>query len=130
MPNAITSLNLEHVAGEADEVGADTEAGTRAGRGADGRRVDVEDGERGGGDEGDHGDLTPLHRLAGDDERGNRDGETLEKILHKAGDKSSNINARGGGRLRLRVHVYSDSERIFHTTLGTCPGTEITDFPG
>ena len=46
-------------------MGANTEAGTRAGRRAYAGGVDVQDGERGEGDQGDHADLRQLEALAG-----------------------------------------------------------------
>lgn len=48
-------------------MGADTEAGTRARRRADRRGVDVQDGERGQGNEGNHADLGELEALAGEE---------------------------------------------------------------
>ena len=50
--------------GEANEVGAETEAGARAGRRANRRGVDVEDGEHGEGRQGDGSDLLDAELLA------------------------------------------------------------------
>ena len=69
-------------AGEADQVGADTEAGTRAGRAADRRGVDIEDGEDGEGSQRNRADLIGAELLARQQPAGNRDGETLQGILN------------------------------------------------
>jgi len=45
-------------------MGANTEAGTRARRRADGGGVDIQNGERGQGNEGNHADLRQLEALA------------------------------------------------------------------
>jgi len=50
---------------EAYEVGANTEAGTRARRRAYAGGIDIEDGERGQRNEGNHADLGELEALAG-----------------------------------------------------------------
>ena len=57
--------HLFGVSREADKVGANTEAGTRARRRADAGGVDVQDGERRQGNEGNHADLGQLETLAG-----------------------------------------------------------------
>lgn len=46
-------------------MGANTEAGTSASRRADAGGIDIEDGERGEGNEGNHTDLGQLEALAG-----------------------------------------------------------------
>lgn len=91
---------------ESNEVGADTEARTRARRGTDRGRLDVEDGERGKGDEGDHADLTVLERLPREDKRRDGDGETLQGILDATGDEVRNIERRGRRRLGLGLHLF------------------------
>jgi hypothetical protein len=88
---------------ESNEVGADTEASTCAGRRADRRSIDIENSESGRGDEGDHGDFTGLEGLARKDERGNCHRETLEKILDDASNEIPHIERRSG-RLGLRLH--------------------------
>ena len=49
---------------EAYEVGTNTEAGTRARRRADAGGIDIQNGERGQGNEGNHADLRQLEALA------------------------------------------------------------------
>ena len=46
-------------------MGANTEAGTSAGRRADAGGIDIQDGERGQRNEGNHADLGELETLAG-----------------------------------------------------------------
>ena len=94
---------------EADEVGADTEASTCAGRGTDRRGLDIEDGERRQGNEGDHADLTVLQCLPREDEGGDGNGETLQGILDATGDEVRNVERRGRRRLRLGLHLFVKS---------------------
>lgn len=63
--------------GEANEVGAETEASALAGRNADGWGEHIQDGEDRGGEEGKGGNLVEGQSLARDEERRRRDGETL-----------------------------------------------------
>lgn len=91
---------------ESNEVGADTEASTRAGRSTDRGGLDIEDGERGQGDEGDHADLTVLERLAREDKRRDGDGETLQGILDATGHEVRNVERRGRRRLGLGLHLF------------------------
>ena len=86
---------------EADQVGANTETGTRAGRRADRRGVDVENGEHGQRRQGNRADLVDAELLAWEQVAGDGDGEALEGILHEALDEVGDINAnrRGGGSL-------------------------------
>jgi len=86
---------LEAATGEANKVGADTEASTLAGRGTDGGGDDVEDRENGRGNNAERYDLVPRERAAGHEDRGNRDKEALHEILHGA------VND-----FRRGVHVY------------------------
>jgi len=65
-------------------VGANTEAGTGARRRADGGGIDIEDGERGQGNEGNHADLRQLEALAGEEVRRNRNSQTLKGVLDSA----------------------------------------------
>ena len=77
---------LEPAAGEANEVGADTEASALASRRADRGRDNVEDSEDGRSDNAERHDLIPGERAAGDEDRRHRDEETLDKILNHAID--------------------------------------------
>ena len=87
-------------------MGADTEARTRARRGTDRGRLDVKDGERGQGDEGDHADLAVLERLPREDKGRDGDGETLQGILDATGDEVRNVKRRGRRRLGLGLHLF------------------------
>lgn len=66
-------------------MGANTEAGTRACRRADAGGIDIQDGERGQGNEGNHADLGQLEALAREQVGRNRYGETLKGILDRTG---------------------------------------------
>ena len=66
-------------------MGANTEAGTRARRRADAGGIDIEDGERGQGNKGNHTDLGQLESLAGQQISRNGYGETLKGVLDGAG---------------------------------------------
>ena len=72
---------------ETNQVGAQTETGT----GADGRTdawgIDIQDSEHGEGSHGEHTDLLNLQLLAGDQERGDSDSETLQQVLDDASDQ-------------------------------------------
>jgi hypothetical protein len=90
-----------HASRETDQVGANTEAGTRAGGRADGGGIDIEDGKDGEGSQGDRADLIHTELLAREQVARNGDGEALEGILDQALDEVGNINShgRGGGGL-------------------------------
>jgi len=70
---------------EAYEVGANTEACTLARRRADAGGVDVQDSERGQGNEGNHADLGQLEALAGEEVGRNGYSQALKGVLHGAG---------------------------------------------
>ena len=82
----LLSNRLDPATGEANEVGADTEASALASRRADRGRDDVEDREDGRGDNAERHDLIPGERAAGDKDGRNRDEETLNEILNHAID--------------------------------------------
>jgi len=86
---------------EPNQVGTDSETGTSASRGAYARGVDIQDGEGGRRDEGDHANLGNLEGLARENERGNGNCETLQEILHKTSHEVGHINTSRGGRLGL-----------------------------
>lgn len=90
-----------HASRETDQVGANTEAGTRAGRGADRGGIDIEDGKDGQGSQGDRADLIHTQLLAREQVARNGDGEALQGILDQALDEVGNIDShrRGGGGL-------------------------------
>ena len=67
--------------GEADEVGTETEAGTLTGRDTDGGRDQIQNGEDGGGDKSERGDLIERLALAGDKDGGTRNDEALDQVL-------------------------------------------------
>ena len=94
---------------EANEVGTNTEASTRAGRGTDRRGLDIKNGERRQGDEGDHADLAVLQCLPREDEGGDGNGETLQGILDATGDEVRNVERRGRRRLGLGLHLFVKS---------------------
>lgn len=78
---------------KADEVGTETEARTLARREANGRRQEVQERERDGGDDRDGEHLLHIQLLLGDDEGRQRDGETLEEILDGACNELCNCEA-------------------------------------
>jgi hypothetical protein len=75
-------INLH--AGEADEVGTETEAGTLAGSNSHARGENIEDGEDSGGENGHSGNLTHRERLLGDESSSKSYSNTLNKILYDA----------------------------------------------
>jgi len=106
------NLHTQTAAGEADQSSADTETSTRAGRGTHARGIDVQDGKGGRRDEGNHANLLGLHRLARENVRGNRHGETLQEVLDDARQQIAHIETRGSG-LGLGLHFYSLTLEIF-----------------
>jgi hypothetical protein len=80
------SNRLEAATGEANEVGANTEASALASRGADRGRDNVKDREDGRGDNAERHDLIPGERATGNKDSRNSDKETLDEILNHAID--------------------------------------------
>jgi len=80
------------LAGEANEVRANAEAGTLASRHADGRGDKVEHSENGRGDDGDGDDLLEVHALPGNEHGCKTDGDTLNEILDGAIENFSEIH--------------------------------------
>ena len=76
--------------GEADEVGADTEASTLTSRHTDGGGDDVEDGEHGRSNNGKGDDLLNGESLLGDKDGSDGHEETLDQVL------DSTVNDLGG----------------------------------
>ena len=97
-PGDLESPEDLDLGGEANQVGAQTEASALAGRQADGGAEEVQDGEDDGRDDGDDDDLLHVGDLAGDDDHRHSDGETLEQILDGAGDEF-----RGGEAVHLII---------------------------
>jgi len=83
----VCALNLEHVAGEADEVGADAEAGTAAGGNGESRHVGVQNAKGGRGNESDETDFIQVQLALGDGVSGKGDQRTFNQILDSAFDQ-------------------------------------------
>lgn len=101
--------------GEPNQVGTDAETRTCASRCADAGRVDIQDGKRGRGNQGNHANLGDLERLARQHKRGNGDREALQEVLHESDNEVGHINTGRGGGLRLRIHLFSSMIRRFFT---------------
>ena len=82
-----SSLNLEHVAGEADEVGADTEAGAAAGGHGQSGHVGVQNAKGGSGNKGNETDFIQVQLALGDGVSGKGDQRTFHQILNGAFDQ-------------------------------------------
>lgn len=67
-----------HAGREADQVGADTEAGTLAGSHADTGRHNIQDGEHGSGNHGQCQDLIHRQGTLGDKDSGDGHKQTLD----------------------------------------------------
>jgi hypothetical protein len=80
------------LAGEANEVRANAEAGTLASRNADRRGDEVEHGENSRGDDGDGDNLLEVHALPGNEHGSETDGDTLNQILDGAIENFSEIH--------------------------------------
>ncbi len=78
-----------HTRGEADEVSAETEAGTLAGSHTDGGRDSVKDGKHDGSEDGEGGDLIKRQGALRDEDGGGGDNETLDQVLNDAIDNFS-----------------------------------------
>ena len=78
---------------ESNQVGTDSETSTCASRSTHTGSIDIKNGEGGSRNEGDHSNLGNLEGLTGENERGNRNGETLQEILHEASHEVGHINA-------------------------------------
>ena len=91
-----------HAGREADQVGADTEAGTLAGSHADTGRHNIQDGKHSGSDHGQGQDLIHRQGTLGHKDGGDGHKQTLNQIL------DSTVNNLGG-----EVHGCLYSFKIF-----------------
>ena len=82
---------LSH-AGEADEVGTETEASALTSRHTDGRGDEIENSENRRSDEGKSGNLIEGEAVAGDKHGGARNNETLDQILDCAIDNFGDVH--------------------------------------
>ena len=82
---------LSH-AGEADEVGTETEASALTSRHTDGGGDEVENSENRRSDEGKGGNLIEREAVAGDKNGGARNNETLDQILDSAIDNFGDVH--------------------------------------
>ena len=74
---------------EADQVGAQTEAGALASRHANARRNSIQDGEDNRSEDTKGGDLIQRQSLLRDQDRGGGDNKTLNQVLNNAVDNLS-----------------------------------------
>jgi len=102
--------------GKSNEVGANTETCTSACGRANRGGIDVQHCEGGCGDETDHGDLSELESLAGEDKGSNRNCETLQYLLHNASDEITEVQTRGS-RLGFGFHLFVEITGRFFNTL-------------
>ena len=80
-------LNLEHVAGEANKVGADSETGTAAGRHGKSGHVGVQNAKGGSSNEGNETNLIEVELTLGDRISGKGNQRTFHQILNGAFDQ-------------------------------------------
>ena len=85
-------LLASSLSGEADQVGADTEAGTLAGRDTDARGEDIQHSENSRSRDGDRQDLIEGQALPGDEDKRQSHGDTLNYILDHASQKVVNVH--------------------------------------
>jgi len=78
------ALNLEHVAGKADEVGADAESGAAAGRHGEGGHVSVQNAKGGSGNQRDQANLVHVELALGNGISSQGNQGTLNQILNGA----------------------------------------------
>ena len=83
---------LDLHAGEADEVGTETEASALASRHTDGRGDEVKHGENGRGDEGERGDFIEGEGLAGDEDGRTSNDEAFDQILDSTVDNFRDVH--------------------------------------
>ena len=76
---------------ETDEVGAETEAGTLAGRNTNGGGEDIQNGEHRRSEQGQRGNLIQRQRLARDENSGRRNYKALNQILNSASNNLTKI---------------------------------------
>jgi hypothetical protein len=93
-------------AGEANQVGAQTETGALACRQSDARGQQVQQSEGHRGDNADSQDLLQVQLLLRDDEGSQCHGQTLQEILNHASHQLSN---------NYTVHSYNRGSEKFHT---------------
>ena len=105
---------------EPDQVGAETEAGTLAGREPNAGRQEVKQSEGHGGHNGDGQDLLNVELLLGDDEGRKRNGEALQEVLDRTCDELSNCET---------VHLIFWGAKICPTDHSTDPLTATTTPP-
>ncbi len=78
------NLNLQHVAGETDEVGTNAETGTAAGRHGKGGHVSVQNAKRGSSNQRNETDLVQIELALGDGVSRKCDQKTLNQIFNGA----------------------------------------------
>ena len=83
----IMSLNLQNIAGEADKVGTNAEAGTTAGRHSQGGHVSVQNAKSGRGNKGNEANLIQVELALGDGVSGKGDQGALHQIFNGAFDQ-------------------------------------------
>ena len=80
-------LNLENIAGEADEVGTDAETGTAAGRHGQGGHVSVKNAKGGSCNEGNETDLVQVELALGDGIRRKGNQSAFHQVFNGAFDQ-------------------------------------------
>lgn len=87
---------------EADQICAQSEAGSLAGRNTDGGRDSVQDGEDDRGEDSESRDLIQWQRLLWDKNGRRRNNETLDQVLNDAIDNFSKSVAHHDSILHLK----------------------------
>jgi hypothetical protein len=85
--NRFYVLNLEHVAGEADEVGTDAKTSAAARGNREGGHVSVQDAKSGGSNEGNETDLVQIELALRDSVSGKGNQCAFHQILNGAFDQ-------------------------------------------
>lgn len=102
---ARSSLELR----EAHQVGTQAETGTLTSRQADRGRQEIQQSEGHGGHDGHSQDFLHIQLLLGDDEGGQRNGQTLQEILDRASHQLSHSET---------VHPYIQVRENYNRNLG------------
>ena len=89
MDSGLRKNGYLHAGREADEVSAETEAGTLTGGNTNRGRDRIKDGKHNGGEDGEGGDLIERQSALRDEDSGGGDNKTLDEVLNNAIDNFS-----------------------------------------
>ena len=115
-----------HAGGEADEVSAETEAGTLTGSHTNRGRDSVEDGKDDRSEDGEGGDLIKRQSALRDEDGGGSDNKTLDEVLNNAIDNFSKSVAHHDS-IFTRKKKCGDATNVLRSTSRTSVSKVVGD---